>query len=323
MGLYYLGLKRKTIQNNNYFNKAIVVRGGCKDKGDINYFDLYNCDIDYNILSNFSKISEYYADAVRQISLVDNNAKFVLYNQAAIEYMDDLSNIICVNDISLVKKLNNKPISRELLSDCINVLEYKYLPGNKISYNVVSNLYNGKFEKYVIQQPAGFGGIGTFLLTAENSDEIINQLDKSLIYSISGYVESSSVNNTFMISDNHIHIFDGSMQLIIPDKELSYDGWDFDKYKKLTDIQKQNIYNQTLNIVTKLQLLGYRGIGGVDYIVSGNDVYFMEINPRFQASSEELDKMLVNQGFPSIFELNYYAFYNQDKFLEIVTKLEK
>jgi hypothetical protein len=48
-------------------------------------------------------------------------------------------------------------------------LEYKYLPGNKISYNVVSNLYNGKFEKYVIQQPVGFGGIGTFLLTADNS----------------------------------------------------------------------------------------------------------------------------------------------------------
>lgn len=131
---------------------------------------------------------------------------------------------------------------------------------------------------------------------------------------LSWYVENAkSVNNTFMISDNYIHIFEGSFQIIVANKELEYDGWDFESYEKLSASIKMKIYNQTLRIAKKLQSLGYRGVGGVDYLLKDETLYFMEINPRFQASSEKLDKMLVKRGLVSIFELNYLSFYDEKK----------
>lgn len=116
-----------------------------------------------------------------------------------------------------------------------------------------------------------------------------------------------------MISDNYIHIFEGSFQIIVANKELEYDGWDFESYEKLSASIKMKIYNQTLRIAKKLQSLGYRGVGGVDYLLKDETLYFMEINPRFQASSEKLDKMLVKRGLVSIFELNYLSFYDEKK----------
>ena len=37
---------------------------------------------------------------------------------------------------------------------------------------------------------------------------------------------------------------------------------------------------------------------------------FIEINPRFQGSTVQLDKILKNHNLPSIFEYNYNAFNN-------------
>ena len=48
----------------------------------------------------------------------------------------------------------------------------------------------------------------------------------------------------------------------------------------------------------------------------------MEINPRFQVSSEYLDKLLTDKGFPSIFELNYLAFYDETKFINLCNKIK-
>ena len=151
---------------------------------------------------------------------------------------------------------------------------------------------------------------------------IIEKLEKNTIYSISGYVENSStVNNTFIISENDILIFEGSYQIIKINKELCYDGWDFVKYSKMDHELKNKIFNQTMTIAKKLQSLGYLGICGVDYLIDSNNVYFMEINPRFQASSKELDKKLVEKNLPSIFELNYMSFYSPEKFKKYCIKV--
>ena len=40
------------------------------------------------------------------------------------------------------------------------------------------------------------------------------------------------------------------------------------------------------------------------------DTDFIEINPRFQGSTVQLDKILKNHNLPSIFEYNYNAFNN-------------
>ena len=66
--------------------------------------------------------------------------------------------------------------------------------------------------------------------------------------------------------------------------------------------------DSTMKIVKKLQLSGSRGICGVDYILKGENLYFMEINPRFQSSSEYLDKVLVEKDFQVCLSLITWRF---------------
>ena len=136
---YYLGLKKKTIQNNNFFKQAIVLDGGGVQ--DISYNKDFGVRLDYNDLSNFKRISEYYDEKILQIQAMDKNCKFMLYNQASIKFIKNKENVVCFNDYNLIKKLNNKPECRELLKDAINVLDYKLLQSKDISYEKINKLF--------------------------------------------------------------------------------------------------------------------------------------------------------------------------------------
>lgn len=321
MGFYYLGLKKNVIQYNQFFDKAIVLENG--DNDDICYENIFKKKINYNNndMANVKEMCQFYDNAIDEIRLKDSDCKFMLYNQFTIEYMKNSRYVKCINDINLIKKLNNKIICREILKGEITLLDYKYLKLKDIKYKRVNNLFSGKYKKYVVQRPIGFAGVGTFLLDA--SDSILEYLDNDTLYSISGYVENAiSLNNTFIISNNYIHIFDGSCQNITVGKELKYDGWDFKSYTIFDKELRGKIYNQTIKIAKKLQSIGYRGIGGIDYLLKDNCIYFMEVNPRFQASSEYLDKLLIDKGLPGIFELNYLAFYDETKFIDFCNKIK-
>lgn len=322
MSFYYLGLKKKTVENNHFFKNIIVLYGG--NPNDICYEDIYNkkIDVDSNDISDVKEMCKFYDRMIDEIKLKDKDCKFIMYNQLTIEYMKNSKYVKCINDINLIKLLNDKPKCREILLNEITILDYKYLKAKDIKFENINKLFNNKYKRYVVQQPIGFAGIGTFLL--DESDSILKNLNKDTIYSISGYIENAiSLNNTFIISENHVHIFEGSYQNIKVGEELEYNGWNFELYKELDIKLKHKIYKQTLIIAKKLQQLGYRGVCGVDYLVYDENIYFMELNPRFQASSEYLDKQLLSKNLPSIFELNYLAFYNEDDFVKISNIINK
>ncbi len=314
MSFYYLGIKQSTIENNHFFKKAGVVSSQAKEDS-ITYKKIYGSEINYNDISQFKKISKFHDRCIKIFLKEDKNAKFMMYNQAGAMYMHKRKELVCVNNLKLIEKLNNKPISRELLKDEICLLDYKYIKGRDISFELLQKLYDRKIKTIVVQQPVGFGGVGTFKINKDNFQEIMPLLNKKLTYSVSEFIENTTpVNSTFMISDNDVFLFDCSCQIISNNNELVYAGWDFEGYKNLSQVSKNKVKAQTLKIAAKLQQLGYRGICGIDYIIKGKDVYFMEVNPRFQVSSQELDKKLIEKGFPSIFELNYLSFYNAEKF---------
>ena len=58
--------------------------------------------------------------------------------------------------------------------------------------------------------------------------------------------------------------------------------------------------------------MGYRGVLGIDFILDkeGN-IYFMELNPRFQASSFLISKYLEKYCNTNIAELHYLAISNK------------
>lgn len=316
MNIYHIGLKDNVIQHSNFFKDAILVRS--KTKTNIPTCDEFTKkNMDYNDLDNFIPICNYYDSMIEYVLSYDKTAKFMPYNQITIQHLKNVDKLICINDLPLIQQLNNKPEMRKLLKGIVTLLDYKYIQGKDINYENINKMF-GKTNnntQYVVQEFVGFAGIGTFILNPNNEKDILPNIKQDSYYSISEYIENNiPINNTFMISNNEILIFDGSCQNILMQNGLFYHGWDFEKYTTLDTKLRKRIYNQTLKIAKKLKKLGYIGIGGVDYILKDNNIYFMEINPRFQTSSEYLDKIIQERGFPSIFELQYLCFYDEKQF---------
>lgn len=322
MNIYYLGLQKTTVQHTKFFKDYAFVKGQSNKLKTME--QLWGTDVNYNKMENFKPICAFYDQTIKQVLSVDPHAYFIPYNQACMEFLKNKNRVLCTNKVSLIKKLNNKPQSRKFLGRLINCLEYKSLRGREINLTNLNRLFKQNNATYVIQEYIGFAGLYTYLLDANNETIIKQKLKDNQKYSVSVYQQNNiSLNNTFIISNKDIIIFDGSYQKIIKQNQLLYDGWDFDKYKKLPEKIQKQLFNQTYVIAKKLQKSGYRGIGGVDYILVGDQLYYMEINPRFQSSSQELDKLLQKQNYPSIFELNYLAFYDEQKFAKIAQKLKK
>ena len=323
MNIYYLGLAEKTVQYTKFFKDKIVVKS--KHKPTLPTMeDIAGRKIDYNAEEDFAKISNFFSDMISKVCAVDNSALFIPYNQGTVCLIKNRERIICVNDFNLLDNLNDKPKSRDILKETVTLLEYKYLAGKDITFEKINSLFNNSSKKYVVQEFSSFGGFGAFLLSKDNAQIILPKINKNHTYSISKYMENNiPINNTFLITKDNIAILDGSIQNIIIKDELLYDGWDFEKYNKLNKDLKEKIYTQTYKIAEKLQKLGYIGIGGVDYIVANDTVYFMEINPRFQASSEYLDKKLQDRGLPSLFELQYQCFFAPQQFANFCNKIKQ
>lgn len=313
MNIYYLGLREKTVQYTKFFKDLILVKSG-ETPSLLCYEDIMKEQIDYNLLENFIPISNFYDKMIEKVCLIDNKALFMPYNQATQEHLKNKNKLICINNLELIKSLNNKPKSREMLKGVVKCLDYLYVKGKDITFKKINSLFKGVSTKYVVQEFVGFGGIGTFVLSEANENEILKELNPENYYSISKYFENIvSANSTFMIGDE-ILIFESSIQKILKSFNLLYNGWDFEQYEKLDKSLKNKIYKQTYDIAKKLKEMGYVGVGGVDYIIKEDEVYFIEINPRFQVSSEALDKSLQEKNFPSIFELQYLCFCDREKF---------
>ena len=52
-----------------------------------------NQEIDYNDMNKFEEISKFYSMIIKDIKKEDPDATFMLYNQAAIEYMDSIDSL--------------------------------------------------------------------------------------------------------------------------------------------------------------------------------------------------------------------------------------
>ena len=54
--------------------------------------------------------------------------------------------------------------------------------------------------------------------------------------------------------------------------------------------------------------INYRGICGLDFIFTQNNILLIEINPRYQGSAYSLNAVLNIYNLPSLFELNSICF---------------
>ncbi len=137
---------------------------------------------------------------------------------------------------------------------------------------------------------------------------------------MSEYIENAiSVNVHAFISNDDTIIFPPSIQIVEhKENKLLYGGADFYSVDILLDDDaKKAIYANGKSIASKLKILGYKGVFGIDFLVDGKEVYFVEINPRFQASTFLLNQALIENNLPSIHYLQYQVMSNKKVELEI------
>lgn len=298
----YLGPKKSNIENSDFFDYSVTLFGNSDNKN-ISYesfltFEYWNPDNSLKEITIYNKL----------LSKIDFKAEVIAHDPLLASMCKFPSNLklICVNDINLLKTLNNKIETHILFKDVVPMLDYHITTGNLFEYNDFSNISSN----LVIQHPNGSGGSKTFFCNAENHEQIKKLLIPNENYSISAYIKDNIPYNIHcLISNTQIEILPPSIQdLEIIDK-IEYIG---SNYNLKLDENLSNKFKQyCTNICKKLQQLGYRGILGIDFIYANNELYFIEINPRFQGSTKQIDKILKENNLPSIFEYHYNFFYNK------------
>lgn len=224
---------------------------------------------------------------------------------------------------SSLKFIENKTYSCLWAGNIMPIIEFTEMFGNDCTYNKLSSIFC-KREKFVIQENNSSGGTGTFLLTEENEDIIFQQLDKYSCYKVSPYYESSySINVHIIISDKKVSILQPSIQIIENiNNHLLYKGADFIAYLELSADIKQKILKCAGDIGCSLQKIGYLGVCGLDLLINNENVFFIEINPRFQASSMLINYALKYNSLPDL-QTIVYDIFNDRADSKILSEIEK
>lgn len=325
--IYYVGIRNSDGAANRYERKPINMF--CKTsffKGSIAMFPGKgaNFPVRPNQNMNGKIFLPYIENKMKQIISCYSKGqpkvapRFMFYNPAMVYKLSDSLRdyVMCLNEQMLLNKINNKILCRTwLLNSGIDIVAFKTMTGQEICERSYTEICDS--PGCVIQSNYGGGGIGTFLINEKNYNDLKSRLNPLGQYIVSPYIDNSiSVNTHVFISDKQTVLSPASVQIIenVSD-QLCYRGADFIAFKSIDGVIKDKIRDISIKIAGLLREIDYRGVAGIDFIISKDGrVYCSEINPRFQASSILLDLYLAknkkNGLASSVFELNVQAFNN-------------
>lgn len=290
-----------------------------KYQEDINNFKVFGSiskfgveKVNHFIFDSFKYINyeDYVVQKIDYFIRLNHDIKFYFYDQYLAykvnKYVNIKNNTICINSENILSWLNNKSIAREWIRNIIKTPETLVLSREEITIQYLKNSFWG-YKKFVAQKMISSGGHQTFLVDKDHSNHLENDL-----YMVSPYYETSlSVNITSIIYQKDSIVFPISLQIIEEENgKLLYAGSDFISVKLIPEKNINKLLEANQKILEHLRFLGYRGIYGVDFLLYNDDIYFLEINPRFQGSSFLIDKVLKYNQL-SLYQLNINAFYNQ------------
>ncbi len=303
--IYWVGPRESDIDElEDMFTGSITIYGNnkgnnisfCQSNIDRINHNEYNADCDAFIQAELKKLIR-----------MDKSVQFMFYNASLVyDYDHEIaSHSICMNSYELLAQLNDKARCRVILPQAIKPTPFVTLSGKECTYNNIRHYFDS--EEFVIQDAFSSGGEGTFHIKGSTS---LHFFEPNKRYLVSPYIKDGlSVNVHIVISANSILFFPPSVQIINEiDGRLLYFGADFICYTTVNPKMQHEVKNASILIGKKLQAEGYRGILGIDFLLKDEILYFMEINPRFQASSQLLNKAMKSTHQTSLQELHILSF---------------
>ena len=235
------------------------------------------------------------------------DARFMFYNPMQGHGLGSevIQRTLCANSYELTRFFRNKANMRAFAKECIPVVPYAHFGGR-----VLPDVKFGSLDGcgYVLQLPCSSAGAGTYHFSLKECADYVANGAETTEYILSPYLEHAiPINVHMVIFDQACIVFPASYQLISHQShEFAYIGGDF--HTDLSPDQYALILGNAKTLGDKMRLSGYRGICGIDFMLTEKALYFLEINARFQASSFLLNKLLEKEGKPSLHRLNQMAF---------------
>jgi hypothetical protein len=193
-----------------------------------------------------------------------------------------------------------------------NNLKDVVLIPNYLTYsNVVELLTNldnikSKFEKFIIFEEYGYGGLKNLVCEQNTSrEEIYNKFKAISSLRVSDFLPNvHNVGIHFIIAGfNKVWLSPIADQLISND--IIFKGG---KYPSaISDNLKNKVLESAHNIATVLSRDNYRGLGHIDFMIFNNNVVFTEINPRKASTTMCLSYMMEHCFNYSIPIIEYHA----------------
>ena len=308
--IYWIGPRQSDIEDiEELFVGSVTIYGENKN-GNIAYCN-NNKRINHNI--DNSSCDNFVQSTLEKILQQDKCAKFLFYDQKhAFRYGEKiLKNSICVNSNHMLELLNNKARCRYLFSNIVDVIPHVTIKGKDCNYSYCQQLF--PYQEFILQKINSSGGDGTYHITSELDFHKIGTCNFHNEYMLSPYYKNGlSLNIHIVISANEVVLLPASLQIVCEIySQMLYSGADFICYQSLSDNIKECVKIKSQQIGYFLQKKGYRGVLGIDYMYFENKLHFMELNARFQASTELINKALIATRQISIQELHILAFENE------------
>ena len=289
--IIWVGNRESEILFSDLFYKSITIYGSGR-----------NNNIAYNTCNNKSILS-FFIDEINNV-LKNDNIKLMFYSSflanKIVNKAPTLEKYI-INKVntSLLNIIDDKTYAHLWASNMVPTIEFTEMFGCECTYDNIQKKFENH-EKFVIQENHSAGGRGTILLNENNNENVLKILESNESYIVSPFYENSfSINIHVLISNSSIFLLPPSIQIIenINDN-LMYKGADYIEYQNANIEVKNKVKNYANRIGNALLKIGYKGVLGIDFLVKGKNVYFLEINPRFQASSVLINKALKEQNHP-------------------------
>lgn len=288
--LYWIGIKESEINCvKELFCGSITMYGS-------NIGNNYSYDKTYGIRLNCNGECAQWVDfvnaTVEELIEKDSNCRFMQYYPADYPYYSQSvkDRIVYMNSIQLIEFLENKLMTKLWLAENATELPFIILSGNKIN---IENLkeYFVDYDSFVVQANESCSGSGTWLLNDKTKDALYKKIESNCFYIVTPYIQDNvSVNIHLVIYKDNFCILPPSVQIIdIENNSFTYNGADFIAFNQIETSLKQKVIEQAEVIGKQLKAFNYLGVCGIDFIVTENDVYFMEINSRFQSSTMALN----------------------------------
>ena len=170
----------------------------------------------------------------------------------------------------------------------------------------------------VLRASRSSGGTGVALArTPEQIDSRWEPSPDSLIAVAPFLQDATPINvGACVFPDGTVTVHPGSYQLIgLPEctnRDFGYCGNDISLFKQLPDEIVDQVDEMTRTVGRWMGRMGYVGAFGLDCLVQGDDVYFSEVNPRFQGSTALSTAACAEAGLPDVLLDHLAAFLGVD-----------